>query len=94
MTKIDETLKERGSRYGDYMGHARVAQRLQDVVRDELYIRPDMDWQDLDYDMREALTIIFDKIGRIVNGDPWYADSWHDIAGYATLIDERLENER
>ena len=41
--------------------------------------------------MREALFMIAHKIGRIVNGDPWYADSWVDIAGYAKLVADRLE---
>ena len=34
--------------------------------------------------------MIFHKIGRIINGDPDYADSWHDIAGYAQLVANRL----
>ena len=33
------------------------------------------------------------KIARILNGDLRYADSWHDIAGYATLVDKRLNGE-
>ena len=24
------------------------------------------------------------------NGDPNYADSWHDIAGYAKLVEDRI----
>ena len=35
--------------------------------------------------------MICNKIGRILNGDHNYADSWADIAGYATLVAERLE---
>ena len=35
--------------------------------------------------------MICHKIGRIVNGDPDYADSWIDIAGYAKLVADRLE---
>lgn len=30
------------------------------------------------------------KQARILNGDPNYADSWHDIAGYATLVEQEL----
>jgi len=30
------------------------------------------------------------KIGRILNGDPNWSDSWHDIAGYAQLVANRL----
>jgi len=44
-------------------------------------------------DQREALDMICHKIARIVNGNPDYADSWTDIAGYATLVAERLEND-
>jgi hypothetical protein len=46
---------------------------------------------DLDADQLEALEMICHKIGRIVNGDPNYADSWIDIAGYAKLVADRLE---
>jgi hypothetical protein len=42
-------------------------------------------------DQAEALDMICHKIGRIVNGDPDYADSWIDIAGYAKLVADRLE---
>jgi hypothetical protein len=42
-------------------------------------------------DQWEALEMIVHKIGRIVNGDPDVTDHWVDIAGYATLIAERLE---
>jgi hypothetical protein len=30
------------------------------------------------------------KIARILNGDPTYTDNWHDIAGYATLVEQHL----
>ena len=33
------------------------------------------------------------KISRILTGDPSHADNWHDIAGYATLVERRLNNE-
>jgi hypothetical protein len=45
----------------------------------------------MDDDMKESLDLICNKISRIVNGDPWYHDSWHDIIGYARLVEERLE---
>jgi hypothetical protein len=35
--------------------------------------------------------MIFHKLARIANGDPNYHDSWHDIAGYAKLVADRLE---
>lgn len=41
-------------------------------------------------DQEEALIHICTKIARIVNGTT-NADNWHDIAGYATLVADRLE---
>ena len=42
---------------------------------------------------REGLKAILQKIARILNGDPNYADNWHDIQGYARLVEERLPKE-
>lgn len=89
---VDKTLEERGSRYGKFTGHARVSQAIQDVMSICYELSHDgCKWKDLDDDMKEALFMIAHKIGRIVNGDPNYADSWIDIAGYATLVANRLE---
>lgn len=49
-------------------------------------------WQSLAPDQKEALEMIAHKIGRILNGDPNYHDSWHDIVGYTKLVADRLEN--
>lgn len=81
---IAEVLEERGSRYGNFKRHAEITQHLQGLIfayknRDEY-----------EYDQVEALEMICHKIGRIVNGDPNYADSWIDIAGYAKLVADRL----
>jgi hypothetical protein len=37
------------------------------------------------------LDMIFTKVGRILNGDSNHIDSWIDIAGYATLVADRLQ---
>lgn len=86
MSGVEQTLAERGQRYGLFIGHAQVTQDLKNVTRLHLVARD----KKLADDQQEALDMIFHKIGRIVNGDPDYADSWHDIAGYAKLIDDRL----
>lgn len=83
MTDISETIAERGARYGDFTDHARISQDLQRVMQTE------PSWWNLSNDKREALTLITHKIARILNGDPEYADSWHDIGGYAKLAEER-----
>lgn len=76
---IENTLDERGQRYGDFNGHARITQDLKDAMSNH------DKWYELSPAHREALEMIAHKIGRIINGDPTYSDSWHDIQGYARL---------
>ncbi len=80
-------LTERGTRYGPFVGHAQITQDLKTVIAAALRVRSKV----LVYDQQEALDMICHKIGRIVNGDPDYADSWVDIAGYARLVADRLQ---
>ena len=90
MTHLDisATLAERGGRYGQFIDHATIAQGLQDVLR----AAPN--WEKLDVDMKQALTVIADKMARILNGDPYYDDNWHDIQGYSKLVEDRIRKER
>jgi len=80
----DEVLRERGRNYGDFVDHALLTQSLKAAMHNH------PNWLRLAPDMAEALEMIQHKIGRIVNGDPEYADSWVDIQGYARLIENRL----
>ena len=82
---VKDTLNDRGKRYGDFTTHASITQSLKDVMTST------MGWDRLSPNQKEALDMIQHKVGRILNGDPNYADSWHDIAGYATLADERCK---
>ena len=50
-------------------------------------------WHRLDPDMKEALEMISLKVARILNGDADVTDHWHDIAGYARLVEKRLVRE-
>jgi hypothetical protein len=86
-SNVDAILDERGSRYGNFLDHARITQRLKNVAHQ---FATDHDKR-FDVDQAEALDMIFHKIGRILNGDPNYADSWIDIAGYAKLVADRLQ---
>lgn len=87
VSDIESTLAERGSRYGTFEGHAKVTQALKDVAQSH------PNYHKLKAHHKEALDMIFHKIGRILNGDPNYADSWHDIAGYATLVEKIIAGE-
>ena len=92
MTNIDEVTAERGKRYGDYRGHAEVSQAIKSILYSALATNPNADLDTLDDDIKETLEMIAHKLGRIVNGDPYYADSYIDIAGYAKLVGDRLND--
>lgn len=85
--QINETLKERGKRYGEFRYHADITQRLKQEMRDS------PNWEQLPFDIKESLEMIQHKIGRVLNGDFTYSDNFIDIAGYATLISTRLLDE-
>lgn len=82
---IDATLATREANYGAFEHQARVNQGLKQVMHQS------RNWPGLADDMKESLETIASKIGRILNGNPQHIDSWHDIAGYARLIEKRLE---
>lgn len=84
MTDISDTLNERGARYGRFSAQAEISQGLKDLMQ----VTPN--WEKLQANQREALEMIQHKIARLLNGDPNYDDSWHDIAGYATLVKDYL----
>lgn len=86
VTNVTAVLNERGKRYGKFIDHAVVTQKIKHVINEHANLNP----HGLGPDHREALEMIAHKIGRIVNGDPDYADSWVDIAGYAQLVADRL----
>lgn len=84
---ISDTLEERGMRYGKFSEHARITQAIKAAMQDS------PNWNRLSPDMKETLEMIAHKAGRILNGDPNYHDSWHDIIGYTKLVADRLEPE-
>lgn len=81
---IDETLAERGSRYGEFVDHADITQNIKAAMA------LGQNWDSLDNDQRECLEMVAHKVGRILNGDPDYIDSWTDIIGYTRLVEKRL----
>ena len=85
--QIDSILAERGKRYGSFPDHAKITWEIKEAIQNTYK------WPLLAPDQKEALDMIAHKIGRILNGDPNYADSWIDICGYAKLVADRLEKE-
>ncbi len=62
----------------------RITQNLKRAMQDS------PNWNSLTDQQREALEMVAHKIGRILNGDPNYHDSWHDIIGYTKLVADEL----
>lgn len=83
-----EVLEERGRRYGNYLEQTQISNALLNVIDSALRDRMKV----LQSDQADALNMIAVKVSRIINGDPDYADNWRDIAGYATLVADRLES--
>lgn len=84
MTAVDATLAQRATTYGPFSEVARVSQAIQDAIASGPA------YAHMDPDAREALQLIASKIARLTCGDPRHVDSWHDIGGYARLVEVRL----
>jgi len=82
---VADTLKERKARYGTFTKHADIAQGFKAIM----VAAPS--WAICSNDKKQALEMFADKMARILNGDPNYDDSWRDIAGYAQLIVNDLQ---
>lgn len=85
MADIKEILAERCGTYGDYRQGSDLASAIQDAMA------TGCNSDSLEPFQEQALIVIAQKISRILNGDPDYPDSWRDIAGYATLVADILE---
>lgn len=84
---VDKVLDEREEQYGSYMQSADTAIKIKSamhnaIARNDMHLYPDQ---------LMSLDMIAVKLSRIVNGNPAHRDSWIDIAGYATLVADRLQ---
>jgi hypothetical protein len=84
---VDAILDSRAKDYGKFIEGAEIMQMLKRVVHNYIEKRG----TPLAFDQREAIDMIIHKLGRIINGNPDKVDSWRDVAGYSTLVADRLE---
>ena len=91
LQSTEETLKERGNRYGEFANHAALSQEFKRLFRTnvENHGRP----ENFEPFILEAIDMIFHKLARIANGDPTYDDNYRDIAGFAELVVKELNRE-
>lgn len=88
-TDVDTVLDARAKDYGKFIEGAEIMQMLKRLVHNYIEDRG----TPLAFDQREAIDMIIHKLGRIINGNPDKVDHWVDIAGYATLVADRLEGD-
>ena len=75
-SNVEQTLSDRESTYGSFKDVAVTTRNLMNCI----------DVDSMNAVQQEALHMICSKLARIANGDPNHVDSWHDIAGYASLV--------
>jgi len=83
---VNETLQQRKKTHGRFEINAIASQSLKNVIHNHACVV-------LSLVQNEALDAICAKIARIITGDPNHADSWHDVAGYATLVENIINEE-
>jgi hypothetical protein len=81
---ITDTLNDREAKYGDFGKMAAATQAFKSVCRHA------PSWPGMTAVQRESAEMIMLKMVRILYGDPLHFDSWHDVAGYATLAAEEF----
>lgn len=86
MSSVKQTLQDRGRHYegpGGYADTAEISQDLKGIIRNSL------NWAqcNLSSAQMESLDMIANKLARVLCGNADHTDTWHDIAGYATLAE-------
>ena len=84
-TRTRDVLQNRARTHGNFADHAKCTQSLKSAAA------AFPNWNKLSPAQRESLEMIFHKVGRIMAGDPDFHDHWLDIAGYAQLVADELE---
>jgi hypothetical protein len=88
MSDVSKTLAERQPSHGAFVDQAEISQALSEVMHRTA------NYRNLTAYQRESLEMIQLKIARILEGDRNHPDHWHDIAGYARLVERELYQER
>jgi hypothetical protein len=77
---IKETLDMREEQYGHYKIVGQISQEIKKIMQNSPNYRAMPEY------MRESMDMIANKMARILNGNYYLNDSWHDISGYASLV--------
>ena len=89
--EIEKTLDEREKDYGDFAATYNMSGKLYDDLLEALSEQVVSRTVIPQHWHNEALHMICVKLARLVCGNINHRDSWHDIAGYATLVVRELD---
>lgn len=81
---VDSTLSERQASYGCFEDVAFVTENIINVLKK-------CNYDGMPHTHKMAMYMIASKMARLVNGDCNHLDSWHDIQGYAKLVEKIIE---
>jgi hypothetical protein len=85
MADVDTILESHEPTHGHFPTQGHFAQELKEMCRRS------PNWHSMSYYQREALEMIMHKASRILFGTSNEIDHWDDIAGYAKLVSNELE---
>lgn len=85
MDNIQTTLQTRAQSHGDFRYVSQMSQNIKRVLKST------SSWTDLEPWQQEALEAISMKMARILSGNSFDPDHWHDVAGYASLVVREIE---
>jgi hypothetical protein len=83
-SSLEHTLNQRGAQYGPLREQWTLAQAIKATMRSTGRFHLLQPYE------AEALDMLATKISRAISGLPRQRDTWHDIAGYATLVEQAL----
>lgn len=84
----EELVESRKALYGTFCGRAELTVSLLEVCQGH------PKWHNVPSWGKWAITMLIEKIGRIIEGDPKYEDNWKDIGGYAELARRNATGEK
>jgi hypothetical protein len=84
LDKVKTILEERPGKHGEFAENSRATWEIMRALQHE------RNWSTMTDQQKHAVYMVAHKLARIVCGDPAEPDHWDDIAGYATLVADRI----
>jgi hypothetical protein len=86
-TVVEDILANRQGKHGEFNENSTVTWQIMRILMAQ------RNWPILTDGQRHALYMDAHKMARIIVGDPNEVDHWDDIAGYATLVADRIRKD-